>query len=169
MAHRSRAHIVIDSERQNLHRRQRDFERSVERSRALHGQAEERAMAAVSDDGDIPTSTLEAQIGKPLHSSEIIKRLRSLNANLTFEVALADSRFMGVYFKGKHQFGMESGYSPEFSVLHRDDEGHFYKETRGWRTILARLIRTRLITEPQANKVFGAPSRSSQKWSQAVN
>jgi hypothetical protein len=176
MAHRSRAHLVMDSAKQDVHRQRKQFERSVERSRALTALAEVRAQAAVAPDGDIPTNSIEAQIGKPFHAGDFIKRLKTLNSSLHFEVAKADSRYMGVYVidrsrpEGKrHLFGMESGFLPEFSVLHQDDEGHFSRETRGWRTVLARLIKSRLITEAAAIKTFGVPSRASLKWQQAVN
>lgn len=167
--HRSRAHLVVDSEKQKLHRAHRDFERSVERSRALAKQAEDRAKAAVAPDGGIPTNSLEAQIGRPLDSAAIIKRLKTLNPNLRFEVSISAPDKMGIYLHKQFLFGFERGISPEFSVRHTNELNQFVGETRGWRTVIARLIMTRHISEGAADKAFGLPSRSSKNWKQAVH
>jgi hypothetical protein len=74
---------------------------------------------------------------------------------------------------------MERKLSPEFSVRHSkvehvpdpDVSGHWQKvqtfvdETRGWRTVLARLLHAKLITEPQINRYFGSfMTRDSKNW-----
>ena len=82
---------------------------------------------------------------------------------------------------------MERGLMPEFSILHFVEEEYFdaqtqatpegtglvktriridekNPETRGWRTVLLRLIKERLITEAGAARVFGIPSRDSKNW-----
>ncbi len=88
-----------------------------------------------------------------------------------------------------HICGMESGIMPEFSVRHvtmkrvpnpdllgqkveRDavkwmEIPTFYAETRGWRTVLIRLLHAKLITRGDADKHFGwTPSRDSKKWAE---
>jgi hypothetical protein len=88
--------------------------------------------------------------------------------------------------KLKHICGMESGPQPEFSVLHKTKKKvpnkelfgkksvdrevpwveveTFSGETRGWRTVLVRLLHARLITMGQVNEHFPPPSRNSEKW-----
>ncbi len=90
--------------------------------------------------------------------------------------------------KKMHVCGMESGIMPEFSVLHRttkkvaDNElfGNkkpvgevkwkevptFLDETRGWRTLVLRLMKANLITKLDVEKHFGwNPTYQSEKWS----
>ena len=89
--------------------------------------------------------------------------------------------------KRLHICGMESGINPEFSILHKGKKrvanpaliGNktptreldwievetVVGETRGWRTILVRLLHKGLITESDVTKHFGwTPSRQSEKW-----
>lgn len=88
-----------------------------------------------------------------------------------------------------HICGMQSEMMPEFSVLHyttkrvpnpeviagggkevaRDavkwiEVKTFYAETRGWRTVLIRLLHLKLITRGDVDKYFEPPSRDSEKW-----
>lgn len=86
-----------------------------------------------------------------------------------------------------HLFGMESGIMPEFSVRHKTktkvankelfgkvsptretpwkEVETFVDETRGWRTVLIRLLHAGLITRWHVEKYFGwTPSHDSQKW-----
>lgn len=154
---------------------------TVERTRALNTIAQEEADRHAREqmwDGDTPTSLLEAQIGRPMHHSDIHKRLQRLNPDLYFEEARTGKHF-GVYLiagkysaqqQRRHLFGMEKGYSPEFSVRRTDEKGELIGETRGWRTILARLIRMRLIPVDATERAFAVHyGRSSKKWQEAVH
>lgn len=136
-------------------------------------------------DGDISTANSLAQLGRPMSSADVITRLKRMNNNLHFERAIADPKLMGIYLirseepKKRFVCGMEAGYMPEFSVQHTkqkrvpdpDNPGRWLSvpeisgETRGWRTVLARLLRNRLITMPQIDRYFN-PSygRSSERW-----
>jgi hypothetical protein len=83
--------------------------------------------------------------------------------------------------------GMESGIMPEFSVRHKTKKqvanpelfgkdtptreidwlnvDTFAAETRGWRTVLVRLLHLGVIVRADVEKYFGwVPSRDSQKW-----
>jgi len=135
---------------------------------ALIHDAQDKEAAASAPDADHPTTSLEAQVGRPLTGHEIAARLRKLNGNLIFERSLAVPDKMGIYHvhDGRKDFlmGYEYGYSPEFSVRHVNDKGQFVKETRGWRTVLMRLIRQRLITASGAARLFGLPTRTSHNW-----
>lgn len=87
----------------------------------------------------------------------------------------------------KHICGMEAGIMPEFSVLHKrkirvpnkelfglhkptdavdwTEIETFADETRGWRTVLIRLLHQGLITMFDVQKHFGwSPSKDSEKW-----
>lgn len=91
--------------------------------------------------------------------------------------------------KRLHICGMESGVMPECSVLHKTkikvpnpeiigsgkmiprdavkwiETETFYAETRGWRTVLLRLMKAQLITRYHVEKHFGwTPSYDSKKW-----
>lgn len=165
-------------------------------SRAMLQQRENDAFTVASD-GGIDTTNIMAQMGRPLASTEVISRLRRMNANLVFEISMSDSSKYGIYamelradpvtglFGNRKRFicGMESGYQPEFSVRHyREKEvpdataiGHwrkekiFTRETRGWRTVLMRLLKERLISEAQIQRYFDSPSRPSRNWQALIN
>lgn len=154
----------------------------------------------VEPDGQRDVSNLLAQMGRPMSCSEVMDRLILCNPNLVFERSNADSSKMGVYVLRDYKlptggfekkkvflFGMESGFMPEFSVLHKA-KAHlpnpellgstkrtrevdwlavdtFASETRGWRTVLVRLLHQQLITRHEIEKYFGwAPSKDSAKW-----
>lgn len=102
-----------------------------------------------------------------------------------------DAANNGFKKKLRHICGMESGIAPEFSVLHKtkikkpnkellngkpvDDKPEwvevetFAGETRGWRTVLVRLLHAGLITRGQVDMHFPPPSRASYKWWRATN
>lgn len=91
-----------------------------------------------------------------------------------------------------HICGMESGVMPEFSVLHKGKKkvanpellgskeptreigwkevDTVVGETRGWRTVLIRLLGVGLITEHDVDKHFGwTPTHQSEKWQKQVS
>lgn len=146
-----------------------------------------------SPDGAVDTTNAEQQLGRPLTCKEITKRLKRCNQNFVFERSKADGTKMGIYIvetrpdavtgfvstQRRFVCGMEFGISPEFSIRHYEDEKipdpeveghwriikHFKKETRGWRTVLMRLMKERLITEAQVNQHFEtAAGRDSRNW-----
>lgn len=134
-------------------------------------EGEQREQELSSPDGDVPTTVLEAQMGRPMTSAEIIKRLEKLNPNLVFERAVSDPSMMGIYLldsrvHGGRKFlmGFEFGYSPEFTVNGKDANGR-YQEKRGWRQILARLARLGYISLAGAERLFDtARGRQSCNW-----
>lgn len=87
----------------------------------------------------------------------------------------------------KHICGMESGIMPEFTVIHKikikvanqelfgkkeavreapwKEVETYLDQTRGWRTVLVRLLHAELIKRIDVEKHFGwAPSRESERW-----
>jgi hypothetical protein len=157
----------------------------------------------VEDDAGRDTSSLLAQMGRPLGSLEVQRRLHLCNPNLIFIRAPLHPELTGIYFEKDeklatggfakrriHICGMESGIMPEFSVRHatkkrvpnpevtacggkevsRDamkwmEIPTFYAETRGWRTVLIRLLHAKLINAFHVEQHFGwTPSRDSKNW-----
>lgn len=87
----------------------------------------------------------------------------------------------------KHICGMESGIMPEFTVIHKTKTKvanaelfgkkeavseapwktveTYLDQTRGWRTVLVRLLHGGFINRGDVEKHFGwTPSRESQRW-----
>jgi hypothetical protein len=127
--------------------------------------------AADPGDGQRTMAEWAAQVGIPLSAERIITRLRRLNNNLVFERSRADESKWGVYLAkhgGTLEFlcGFEAATNPEFTVVQQDERGQFKKFIPGWRRILMRLIRAKLISESAANRVFGPPNRDSQRWAE---
>lgn len=158
-----------------------------EKSRLLLKDEIGRNENTVTSDGGINVCSSVEQMGRPMFATQITSRLRRCNSNLSFETSKADPSKVGIYLienrdgKVEKRFicGMESGISPEFSIRHHKDTrvpdpdvpGHwqtvrtFDRETRGWRTILARLLRSGIITQPQIDQFFNpAVGRSSRNW-----
>ncbi len=151
----------------------------------------ERDSVTVAPDGDIDTTNGAAQVGRSMTSDQVKKRLLKCNGNFWFEISAADSSKIGIYVienrpdtlgimqKDKRfVVGMQNGWMPEFSIRHFKEKQvpagdnvnwetkkEFARETRGWRTVLARLLKERLITAPQIEAYFKvSQGRSSQMW-----
>lgn len=130
--------------------------------------------SALAKDGSIAnTMDWEQVVGIPLTGARFITRLRKLNNSLWFEPSKADPTKTGVYvlksdLKGgqekQYLAGFETEWNPEFSLRVTDKEGKAKGHVPGWRKTLMRLIRTGLISEPAAFKLFGPPSRESENW-----
>lgn len=176
----------------------------AQRTRALAREIESNTLS-VSTDAGHDTSLLLEQMGRPLTSVEVQRRLHLCNPRLIFERCIRYPELTGVYIEKDernaaggwtkrkiHLLGMESGILPEFSVKHQttkrvpnpeviagggarvDREAvkwlevpTFAGETRGWRTVLIRLLHLELITRSDVDKHFGwTPSRESQRWAE---
>lgn len=113
----------------------------------------------------------ERNQGIPLEGWRIAARLQKLNPNLFFEVANADARNLGIYYldplaEGGRRFicGMYCDTNPEIETDVLDDKGECIRTIRGWRTVLSKLIRAKFITEAGTFRLFGPPSRDSERW-----
>ena len=162
---------------------------------AIHQQERARQDAALTDatskrlaategmDGTYSTTDLAAQLGRPLMRQHIIARLTRLNPNLRFVQSYRVPEIGAVYlYDGvsnlgdplcaglRHIVGMEwTSPSPEFTVrrVANDKWGvrQMVGQIRGWRTILCRLIKERLITIEGAEREFEiSRGRESQRW-----
>lgn len=145
----------------------------------------------IADNGR-PVTVLEARMGKMLKRDQIEKMLKSLNPNLLFEVSKADTSKIGCYIVDKKSkegrrflCGFENGWSPEFTVVHTkkerrmvqpinsapiwEDVEEYVGEKRGWRKLIASLIKSKVINKTRAEKVFGLPTHDSQRWTEHIN
>lgn len=154
-------------------------------------QAIQAAERSVEDDGGLDVTSLEKQMGRHMHSRDVIRRLNVLNPNLIFEVSRANPSQMGIYIPFKDSAtghmtkkficGMMAGQTPEFSVRHYEWKempdptviGHnrrvkeFTHETRGWRTVVMRLVKDGYINFVAAEKAFNIKrGRDSRNWQQ---
>ncbi len=181
---------VIDSAKVDATLEQiiRDSER--EKHRKAADEAIAKQLAAVEGmDGDFLTTDASAQLGRPLTRQQIIQRLTKLNSNLIFEQSRNFPHIGAVYVldptanltdldercRGRrHIVGMEwTGPSPEFTTkkIEIDQWGkpQMKGQVRGWRTVLSRLIHAKLITVPDAERVFSiARGRESQRWYEEI-
>ena len=184
--------LVLDTAKIEKHQRASVYERTKQVADAAVRKDWESNFVTYAPDGDRPTTSLEAQLGRPLTRLQIEQRLKKCNPNLFIETSNTDKTKAGVYtvagvvdelgvIKRQKQFltGMENGFSPEFSVRHIEYEEvpnpscpgemtkrpKFKGETRGYRTVLAALIRSRHITIGIANEHFNLSSgQNSRNW-----
>jgi hypothetical protein len=106
-----------------------------------------------------------ARLGRPLHHSEFVHRLRRLIPTLALRegqpgnIALyrptpnGDALvYLGYLYKGDN---------PEYSTWLLNEWDVPVQERRGWRTTLLRLILNSTLTEQQVNQVFPRPSNGA--------
>lgn len=152
--------------------------------------------ATVATDGGLCVSNLAEQLGLPLTGVEVERRLRLMNPRLIFEASLRYPERMGIYVeedvpghlyldavvRKRMVVAMPIGMMPERSVRHVkrtrvpdpdirgqwQDVEEFAGETRGWRTVLVRLLQAGLIQRWQVDKHFPV-NEKSKFWHQLVN
>lgn len=196
--------LVLDtSQQQNWREAAKAEANAAFRREALVSDIRSNTITVESDAGR-DVSCLLAQMGRPLASSEVQRRLHLCNPNLIFRRSINHPELTGIYIEKSertpsggwtkrkvHLCGMESGIMPEFSVLHKTKKrvanpdllgNTDYKreidwlyvdtvegETRGWRTVLVRLLHLEILTTADVEKHFGwVPSRDSRKWAEAM-
>lgn len=180
---------VIDTEKIDAQVEVAIRQAEVAKQSAAFGDATSKRLSAVEGmDGQFSTVNLIAQLGRPLSRQQIIDRLTRLNPNLRFFQSISNPDIGAVYvhdgvsnmdnfmYSGlRHIVGMEwTGLSPEFTVRRvRDDKWgvkQMVGQIRGWRTVLARLIKSRLITVEDAEREFAITrGRESQRWYEVLS
>lgn len=185
--------LTLDSEQLARQKRITRFREQQHRNRETLLDQIERKTVTVARDGKLLTTDLQHQLGTPMSEPEFIRRLQAMNRNFIFEPALSDpEHLMGIYVvrnelqddgsmkpMKRHICGMTRGFMPERTVRHAKRErvpdpdpqnkagwievDVFTKETRGWRTVLMRLLRARLITQPQIDRNFPV-NLDSRNW-----
>lgn len=167
---RSRAHLVLDSERKANHVFRQTIERAADKRLDGERQYIANQQKAVAADNGRPVTCLEAVLGKAMNHREIMQRVKLMNPSLRFELSAVTKRF-GIY-SGEAYLGtsIEQGISPEFTpVLTNEDGGVATGGVRpGYRNALAKLIRSGFITEAQCITHFGHPTHSSERWMRAL-
>jgi hypothetical protein len=162
------------------------LQREMSRQRLLDHIGRESSTTA--PDGAIDTTSPEAQLGIPLSVAEMQKRLLLCNSNFHFEISLHDSTKMGIYIlenrdgvtSKRFLCGMMNSVMPERSIRvpkqksvpspkYGEDGawqtiGVIDVEIRGWRTVLAMLLRSKLITQAQIEKFWPLSSGQSKNW-----
>lgn len=193
--------LGLDEKKQGIWRKEGAKESALElRQKTLEQEILSNTIT-VEDDAGRNTSNLAAQLGRVLTFKELTDKLHLCNRTLIFERSIRNPEYSGIYIEkwrkqGTGRFqkekvflcGMESGPSPEFSVIHRTikkvanpallgspeaSDGKwlevptFLAETRGWRTVLIRLLKEGVITRASVQEHFGwTPSMESRHWSE---
>lgn len=166
-------------------------EKTAERRAQLLAEEIESNQITVAPDNGVDITNALAQMGRPLTSDAVIAKLKQCNPALRFERSNNFPDLIGIYIldesgrhtingeKVKHLMGMEARTMPEFTVVHEttkdipdpDNKGQWKEvktyagQTRGWRTVLVRLLHARLINQGDVDKHFGwTPSRDSERW-----
>lgn len=123
----------------------------------------------LADQDELADAT--ARLGKPMQHSELIKKVVGLtNGKLHAEASIA--------WPGGYNFYMfvngekvclgapfEQGWMPEYTVVHENERHVVDSRTVGWREVLMRLMKKRILTEKQVFKAFGTPTPTpSDRW-----
>ncbi len=188
--------LNLDEQKQKQHKARAKEEAQAAQAIAFAAEIDEKRELAIGPDDDRPTTDMQAQVGRMMHGEEVRSKLLRLNQFLRFFPGNADPTRVGIYiidssankedpdpkYRGlRYVCGMEKDFCPEFSVRVTREEKFwndekdcedtrpvFAGEVRGWRTVLARLIRQRLISYPAAVAEFGTTT-ISQNWHQLVH
>lgn len=182
--------LTLDSQQLARQQRRTRFLESQDRQKALLWADRRNKEATVATDGGICTTSLEQQLGTPLSTAEVLRRIRLMNPDLIYEVSIRFPDRIGIYVieKRPHMLAlcptvdkrmvvaMQLGMMPERSVRHvklarvPEEEGagwryveEFAGETRGWRTVLWRLLDEGLIKPYQIDKYFPV-NLNSANW-----
>lgn len=111
----------------------------------------------------------EGRWGRAIHHSEFITKLQRLLSGklLAMDAVLPNQVSLLRIQPNTVDFicWMDTGYQPEFSIVHFNKDMQPIREQRGWRTVLLRLIKAGALSEEQVEKEFGFPSSPQQaKW-----
>ena len=151
----------------------------------------QRNDALLVADGDVPVTNRDAQMGRRMHRSELVRRIKKLNPNLWYEQSIAAPEQGGMYIEDRatpygrrmvcafpHDWINEFtipltvpevvpslAVAGQWETIQRVDQ-----KIPGWRAVLAKLILERLVTAAAVDREFEiTKGRSSQKWQQVVN
>jgi len=184
--------LILDTQDIARHKEAEKYQRTRQLSDDAVKRDWERNLETHAEDAGRPSTDIFAQMGRPLARIEVEKRLLKCNPNFFFEISKSDPSKSGVYIaeplpdelgvlrrQKKFLTGMESGISPEFSVRHVVpervpnpscpgewmDRPKFIGETRGWRTVIARLVRSKHLELEGAKRIFEIESgMQSKNW-----
>lgn len=182
--------LTLDTEQLARQRRQTEALTQKHRMQELIRAEAQNKEVTVAMDGDICTTSLEQQLGNPLSTTELLRRVKLMNPDLIFEQSIRFPDRVGIYVQEKRPHvlkldaamdkrmivAMQMGVMPERTVRHvkktkvpsADNAGwqeveEFAGQTRGWRMVLLRLLQERLITPSQIDRYF-PPNLNSKAW-----
>jgi hypothetical protein len=186
------SHLVIDSGGITKRKKREVWDRTKHLADAAVKRDWENNFVTHAPDGARPTTTLEAQLGRPLNRLQFEQRLKLCNPNLFTETSKAFPEKAGIYAvvdlpdelgvlrkTKKFLTGIMNGFMPEFSVRHVEYEEvpnpaspgemtkreKFVGETRGWRTALVTLIRSKHLDKESVRKNFETgKGQESRNW-----
>ena len=187
-----KSHLVIDSNGIQRRKKREVWDRTKQMADSAVKRDWDNNSVTVAPDGDRPTTTLEAQMGRPLNRVQFEQRLKKCNANFFTETSNAFPDKAGIYMamslpdelgvlrkQKKFITGIMNGFMPEFSVRHVEYEEvpnpaspgemtkreKFTGETRGWRTALATLVRSGYTDKESVTKHFDLnKGQESRNW-----
>lgn len=152
-------------------------------------EAERSSTDTVAKDGDLDVTNFQQRLGRTYMGEDLRRILYRLNPNLIFERSIAIPTRTNIYImedvkdpitwawsaKRKQVCAMETYLNPEYSVVMprsetvpSDPEGgtknllRYGTEIRGWRTVLFRLYKKGLLTEPQIERTFKISESNGQ-------
>jgi hypothetical protein len=124
-------------------------------------ESEERRLQQYRLPGQEERKDNPSRWGRVMHHTEFVHQLgKSIpnlhvrDGNLPGDISLfqvLDNRLNYICYTN-------SGYLPEYSIVHTNEKNLPIKEQRGWRTVLLRLINSGVISEADALKYFGHPT-----------
>jgi hypothetical protein len=102
----------------------------------------------------------ERQMGKIMHSGELVRRILKLNRDLIVEDSNAIKGCAGFYLMRNGEkvwtnASFKKGWISEFSIIHTDRADLPVRVDYGWRTVLVRLLKFNAISWAQVLDTFG--------------
>lgn len=117
----------------------------------------------------------EARAGRPIHFDEFIKTVERLaDHKVWVEWSWGQTNGLNFYRmkRGKKQCckaAFQDGVLPEYTILHLDKNGLPYSKTVGWRDVLHKLMKAKVLTLKQVEKAFGPPTPTpSDRWQKQI-
>ena len=115
------------------------------------------------------------QLGHPMHSAELIAKVKRLNPHLIVEDSINCRGSAAFYFadhegvKQPTNAHFRKGILSEFSVVETDAADLPVRVQYGWREVLLRLVRAGQLSLAQVLRVFGdATTVQSNAWRRSV-
>lgn len=162
--------------------------------RALADQIERDAVTVISDN-KVDVTDANAQMGVKMHRTTLVDKVRRVCSKLFYETSNNYPEQGGFYTMGpdpinpmrsepvkRFLIGCGSGWMPEFSIRHAETKRvpdpdnpaawktiqTFSHETRGWRTVVAALLRHGYLKVSDIEHEFPRLYRESQRWHEAT-
>lgn len=102
----------------------------------------------------------EKQTGKGMHSNELVRKVLKLNPSLFVEDSWGAPGCAAFYKTAGDEkkptgASFRKGFMPEFTIMGTNSQNIPTVFTYGWRTVLARLLKSGDLTWPQVKRIFG--------------